>query len=98
MNEVLAVPCLLNHVPANIIDLPAVDRAALRERVLHVISRGVAGISDDVEDLCDFVGYLVADERSPGDVRVDRVRSSEFGPQVYQHEDALVDRRVMLRG
>src|SRR5262249_16070146 len=62
MNEVFAVAGFLNHVAANIIDLPTVDRSARAEGLFHVICCRVARVSHDVEDSGHLVGYAVAYE------------------------------------
>src|SRR5271155_3707764 len=76
----------------------AADRLARRDAALHEIDRGVTRIGDNPEHARVFGGDLVARECDPGEIGVDAVGRSLFGPQVEQDEVAAANCAVVFRG
>src|SRR5262245_6313869 len=91
MDKELAESRLLNDIASRLIDLPAQQRFALRERRLHAGDPGIAGFGNYLENLLELIRDLFSNETGPGEIAVNRTRLVQLCPQIDQNEIAFAD-------
>src|SRR5207249_68929 len=76
------------------VHFPALERLLRRERLCHLVNRGVTGGGDDLENLRVLLRHGRADETGPGQVAVNRARLVKLPPEINQNEIAFVNDAV----
>src|SRR4029453_788544 len=90
MDELLAVPCLDDHVATGLIDLPALERTASGKSGADLGNRRGTSRGHDFEDPHVFLGHLPANKADARQIAIDAPRLVEFGPQVDEHKVAFL--------
>jgi hypothetical protein len=86
VNEVVAIPGIIDHAAARGVNLPRLQGTSCGVRIADAPNRRVAGGGHDGEDLLEPLRHLLSDESHASQVAVNSPRPIKLGPEVNQHK------------
>src|SRR5665213_704923 len=97
MDKIFCVTGFANDFARHTVDLPAFDRAALRNIFLNEVHGGVARFSNDGEHFPVLLWNFIAQISDPRNIVIEAVWSQCFRPNIQEQEIVSTNERGTLR-